>query len=426
MISSELDDKTTAALDEYAPLIGRARVIQLHALARSLRGLRIEIVGSLRDAEAAETHRRVAALLAELGLDASWEAVEEDSAGAAMIDVLSAGLRGRPLAPSPAMWTGWEAMIERNSHGLSLDADCVIAHGLAAIGLIRARRPGRPVWLWRCDRDLSAPDPSAWHVIEPYATQYDAVALSTPLSARSAWPVPQYLVRPSIDPFSERNRDLSRSFIRQVLRRFGIEEGRPIILQMAPFGALGDPAAVLAAYRLVRKTHRCQLVFAGLDGETDSEGARAVTVLRQAALHDPDLHLIDLPTAGDLEINALQRASTIILHVAAERQSPTTLIEALFKKKPVVAGSQDGITLPVVHGVTGLLTQSVEGAAYHVATLLDHPDLARRLGQQGGRHVCDQFLLTREVLDLLLVLLEMRARTSGRKPIILQDGTGRR
>lgn len=426
MISSVLEDKTTVRLDDYAPLIGRARVDQLRLMGEALRGRTIDMVSAGRfggtDAEGLDG---MITLLNELGIPTVWEVLEGDPDFVAVTDAISQGLQGAPCPLTTAMRDRWEAVTARNIKALALEADCVIIHDHQPIGLIAARKPGRQNWLWRSHVDLSAPDHGAWEFIAPYLRQYDGAIVSAPSCALPV-SIPQFLIPPSINPLSDKNRELSRGFIRQVLHRFGIEEGRPILTQISRFDQLKDPFGVVAAYRLIKKRHNCQLVLAGDRSADDPEADRVLDQLREDAGNDPDVHIVELPPSADLEINALQRASTIILQTSPSEGSALTVTDALFKKKPVVAGSGGGIALQVIHGVTGIVVHSVEGAAYQVTWLLDHPDLARNLGRQGYRHACEHFLLTRHVQDYLVALIELRARTAGRKPIILKDGTGRR
>jgi trehalose synthase len=48
----------------------------------------------------------------------------------------------------------------------------------------------------------------------------------------------------------------------------------------------------------------------------------------------------------------------------------------------------------VIHKHTGLLAHSVEGTAYQIRYLLSHPEIAAKLGENGHRHVKENFLIT--------------------------------
>ena len=122
----------------------------------------------------------------------------------------------------------------------------------------------------------------------------------------------------------------------------------------------------------------------------------------------PDIHILELPPSSPLEINALQRASTVIVQKSLREGFGLTVTEALWKKRPVVASAVGGIPLQVIHKHTGLLAHSVEGTAYQIRFLLAHPELAARLGEQGHEHVRENFLVTQNLKSYLLLLLALQ------------------
>ncbi|MGE5326381.1 MAG: glycosyltransferase, partial [Deltaproteobacteria bacterium] len=113
------------------------------------------------------------------------------------------------------------------------------------------------------------------------------------------------------------------------------------------------------------------------------------------------------PPWSALEINALQRASTIIIQKSLREGFGLTVTEALWKKKPVVASAVGGIPSQVIHKHTGLLVHSVEGAAYQIRYLLSHPAIAQKLGEQGHEHVRENFLITSNVRRYLTMFLHL-------------------
>src|SRR5207248_777270 len=75
--------------------------------------------------------------------------------------------------------------------------------------------------------------------------------------------VPQYLFYPSIDPLSEKNKDLDESYVQKVCDDFGIDRSRPVLTQISRFDRLKDPVGVIQAYKLAKKYVDCQLVLPG-------------------------------------------------------------------------------------------------------------------------------------------------------------------
>lgn len=121
------------------------------------------------------------------------------------------------------------------------------------------------------------------------------------------------------------------------------------------------------------------------------------------------MFVLFLPPASDIEINALQRASDIVLQKSLREGFGLTVAEALWKAKPVVASAVGGIPLQIAHKYSGILTHSIEGTAYWIKQLLSEPDYAARLGKNGRDHVINNFLITRHIKDYLLLFLSLEA-----------------
>jgi trehalose synthase len=164
---------------------------------------------------------------------------------------------------------------------------------------------------------------------------------------------------------------------------------------------------VIETYKLVKKTTDCQLILAGGTATDDPESVEILPQVLSRAEGDRDIHIIELPPNSDLEVNILQRASTIILQKSLKEGFALTVTEALWKKKPVVASAVGGIPLQIIHNYTGLLVHSIEGAAFKIRYLLNNPALAKRLGDNGYQHVKHNFLITRHLRDYLLLLIAL-------------------
>jgi trehalose synthase len=206
---------------------------------------------------------------------------------------------------------------------------------------------------------------------------------------------------------SDKNKELSPSFIDSVLERFQIPKDKPLVTQVSRFDYLKDPVGVIQAYRLVKPYIDCQLLLVGGSATDDPEGAKVLAEVKLEAEDDPDIHILELPPTSHLEINALQRASTVILQKSLKEGFGLTVSEALWKGKPVIAGAVGGIPLQITHKYSGILTHSVEGAAYWLKQLLQSPEFARRLGENGREHVRENFLLTNHLRDYMLLFLSL-------------------
>ena len=402
---------TRIPLGDYAELLGAGEIEELRALAKPLRGRSMEMINSTAvGGGVAEILNRLVPLAEELNLNLKWDVM---TGGEDFFEVTKAfhnALHGAPYHASPRDFEIFLAYNERNRTTLPLDAEFVVIHDPQPAGLIEARPSGTNHWVWRCHIDLSHPNRTVWEFLEKFVSRYDGAMFSSPEFSRQL-PIPQYLFYPAIDPLSEKNCDLDPAFIAQVLARYRIDSQRPILTQISRFDRLKDPVGVIRAYRIVKRYFDCQLVLAGGSASDDPEGAIVLKEVLREAESDPDIKVIELPAWAPLEVNALQRASTIVIQKSLREGFGLTVSEALWKKKPVVASAVGGIPTQIIHKHTGMLAHSVEGTAYQIRFLLSHPEIATKLGENGHEHVKENFLITQKLKRYLTLFLTL-ARAS--------------
>jgi trehalose synthase len=404
---SEALTLTRIPLDDYAGLLGAGEIEELRALAKPLRGRSMEMINSTAiGGGVAEILNRLVPLAEELDLHFKWDVM---TGGEDFFDVTKSfhnALHGAPYHASLRDFEIFLAYTERNRAALPLDSEFVVIHDPQPAALIDARKPGSNHWVWRCHIDLSRPNRAVWDFLEKFISRYDGAMFSSPEFSRQL-PIPQYLFYPAIDPLSEKNQDLEPEFIDQVLARFRIDPTRPILTQISRFDRLKDPVGVIRAYRIVKRYFDCQLVLAGGSASDDPEGAIVLKEVLREADNDPDIRAIELPAWAPLEVNALQRASTIVIQKSLREGFGLTVSEALWKKKPVVASAVGGIPIQIIHKHTGLLAHSVEGTAYQIRFLLSHPEIAAKLGEHGHQHVKENFLITQKLKRYLTLFLTL-------------------
>jgi len=406
MITLDTPATTATRLEDYIPLLG-PEVGELRALASSLQGREVVMVNSAAvGGGVAEILSRLVPLLAELGMRPRWEVISGSRDFYEVTKAFHNALHGGAFTGGEKAFGIFREWNDLNRSRMRLDSEFVVIHDPQPAGLIDARAGNAGHWVWRCHIDLSHANPDVWGFLEPWVRRYDASIFSSAEFSRQL-PIPQYLFYPSIDPLSEKNRPLEHSFIESVLNRYGIDPSRPILTQISRFDRLKDPVGVVRAYRIVKRYFDCQLVLAGGGADDDPEGSMVLEETRQEANGDPDIHLLELPASSPLEVNALQRASTIIIQKSLREGFGLTVTEALWKKKPVVASAVGGIPSQVIHKHTGMLAHSLEGTAYQIRFLLAHPNLAARMGEQGHEHVREQFLVTGNVKSYLTLFLHM-------------------
>ncbi len=397
-----------AKLWDYAPVVGEGVIREIALLGERLAGLRVANVNSTRrGGGVAEILERVIPLLNEVGLAARWEVMQGSQEFFDLTKALHNALHGKPYTFTAEDREIFNLTTETNLKSIDLAADVIFIHDPQPAGLINARDRLGGDWLWRCHIDVSAPAAGAWEFIAPIVAKYDLAVFSAPQFTR-ALEIPQVLIAPSIDPLSDKNRELSESEIGNVLRRVGIHSDKPIVCQVSRFDRLKDPLGVVAAWKIARQRVDCQLVLAGGSAADDPEGAQVLKEVRDAAGDDRDIHIVDLPPESNIEINAIQRASAVVIQKSVREGFGLTVSEALWKAKPVIAGAVGGIPLQITHKYSGVLTYTVEGTAFWIKQLLSAPEFARRLGDNGREHVRNNFLVTRHLRDYLLSFLYLR------------------
>lgn len=394
-------------LEDYAPVVGAGEVAELRALAARLRGRTVQMVNSTSvGGGVAEILNRILPLMEELELAVRWDVITGGDDFFEITKAFHNALHGGTYDLPAKSFKVFLAYTERNRARMHFDSEFTVIHDPQPAALIQARRDHGGHWIWRCHIDLSQPNPKVWRFLKVFVNHYDAAIFSSPAFSRQL-PITQYLFYPSIDPLSEKNRDLEPEVISQVLERFHLDPGRPILTQISRFDRLKDPLGVLRAFQIVKRYFDCQLVLAGGGAADDPEGGKVLEEVRQAAGNDPDVHILDLPPWSALEINALQRASTIVIQKSLREGFGLTVTEALWKKKPVVASAVGGIPRQVLHKQTGLLSHSVEGTAYQIRFLLSNPDIAEKLGENGHEHVREHFLITTNLRRYLTLFLHL-------------------
>jgi trehalose synthase len=342
--------------------------------------------------------------------------------------------------------------------------DLVILHDPQTAGLVPALDSGVPV-VWRSHIGRDVPNEysdEAWRFLLPYVRQATGWIFS-----RWEYVPPGVdrervtIVPPSIDPFATKNEDLTAQETAAIvaaagLRRDGAAPGRPIfrrddgtadevrrradfrggdpppagarlVTQVSRWDALKDPLGVLRGFAdHVATASDAHLVLAGpaVDAVADDPEGAAVLAEVEAARAALDeairarVHLAALPMDDAQEnaaiVNALQRASAVVVQKSLAEGFGLTVAEAMWKGGAVVASSVGGIQDQIQDGKTGVLVDPLDLEAFgaSVSELLADPHRAQRMGEAAQMEVRDHFLGARHLgqyVELLERVLGARA-----------------
>jgi trehalose synthase len=395
-------------LEQYSKIVGNEVIDHLRQLSNPLKGMKILHVNSTKEGGGvAEILNRLIPLKRELGIDAEWEIITGEKDFYQCTKKMHNSLQGNRDDISADLLATYEKTNAANHERLREkleNADVVFIHDPQPAALLRFCNDRRGKWVWRCHIDVSRPYRPVWKYLREYIKDYDASiwslsAFAQPLSH------PLYLIPPSIDPLSEKNRELSEKEIAGFFKEWGIKRNTPVLTQVSRFDRFKDPIGVIQSYRLIKKYIPVQLVLAGGGASDDPEGKEVLGEVKAYAGNDPGIHILELPPDAHRAINALQRGSDIVLQKSLKEGFGLTVTEALWKGKPVIGGDTGGIKLQVIDHFSGFRVNTPEGASMRIRYLLKHPEIKQAMGINARQFVLDNYLITRQLREYLTLVV---------------------
>ncbi len=389
------------------------------------------------------------------GVDARWVVIEGDPEFFTVTKRIHNRLYGSP-GDGGALGPDERIAYERTLHANAVElravlrpSDIVVLHDPQTIGLARTVRQAGATVVWRCHVGIDTPNEyseQGWEFLRPYLEDADAVVFTRRAFA-PAWadPARVHVIAPSIDPFSTKNRDLSPDETGRILRYVGIlsdgdgiepvpfvrrdgSPGRveyhadilqtgappppdaPLVTQVSRWDRMKDMSGVMAGF--AEHVDDAHLVLAGpvVTGVTDDpEGGEVLAECVEFWRRLPHavrtrVHLACIPMHDPDEnatiVNALQRHATVVTQKSIAEGFGLTVVEAMWKGRPIVASAVGGISEQIVDGEHGLLLDDpTDLAAFGRALgrLLDDSELRQRLGANARQRATDEFLGARHL-----------------------------
>ncbi|MFQ5951178.1 MAG: glycosyltransferase, partial [Candidatus Geothermarchaeales archaeon] len=362
-------------LDEYEDVAGREEVARIRKMAEALQGRSVlHVNATAYGGGPAEMLARLVPLTKDVGLDADWMVLDGSPEFFRMTKGLHNALHGSRVDMELHHTEGYLATNRANADALPVDSDFVVIHDPQPCVLIDHASRNGGAWAWRCHIDLSKPHEAAWQFLSQFVKMYDALIFTLQeYVLRELQNMPVSIMPPSIDPLSEKNKAVDDATIAKILEKRGIDPERPLVTQVSRYDPWKDPLGVVDVYRLVRRDiPDLQLLMVGSMATDDPEGRVYYDRTVRHADGDPNIHL--LTNLADLEVNALQRASDVILQKSVREGFGLTVTEALWKERAVVAGNTGGIPTQIINGETGFLVTTTEEMAERTLWLLRHPE----------------------------------------------------
>jgi len=398
-------------IDDYLPIVGEEEVNSVKALAEPLKDKSVTHVNSTSfGGGVAELLQNLVPIMKDVGLDVHWEVIKGSVDFFHVTKKIHNALQGMSLDLSAEDVRTYLEFNRMNSESIILNTDFVVIHDNQPAAMIQFLPAKNDKWIWRCHIDLSTPNLAVWNFLEPYISRYDAAIFTSKKYVMPSLNVPKIFIRPpSIDPLSDKNKEITADKISEVLNKYDVNPEKPIITQVGRFDPWKDPLGIIDVYRLVKKeVPQLQLLLIAGMAADDPEGWIYFEKTARHAGDDGDIHLLtDFKGVKDLEVNAFQRASQVILQMSTREGFGLSVTEALWKGVPVIGRNVGGIPLQINNGSNGFLVNTVSEAAEKVQYLLNHKEEAKQMGVNGKEHMKSNFLIISDLKDYLKIFSEL-------------------
>jgi trehalose synthase len=406
-----LSDKSLA---DYAPVVGEQVIAELERLARPLQGARIlHVNATAYGGGVAEMLHTLVPLMRNIGLEAEWRVISGHDDFFSVTKSMHNALQGMDLDLTPAMQAAYLHANVDNAVYFADEFDYVVVHDPqpAPLRMLRGGDPGK--WIWRCHIDLTAANQRYWSFLRPFVEAYDAAIFTMPAYVKQDLRIGKVaIIPPAIDPLSPKNAPMSDEEAATIVRMYGIDPARRLLVQVSRFDPWKDPLGVIDVYRAVKQEFAdVQIALVGSMAHDDPEGMEYYQRTRDYASGDPDIHLLsNLDGIGNVEVNAFQRHATVVLQKSLREGFGLTIAEGLWKGRPVIGGDVGGIPLQIQDGETGYLVRSIEECTARTLEILRQPTQARQLAARGREEVRHNFLSTANLRNYLRLFNELAGR----------------
>ncbi|MFC1964957.1 glycosyltransferase [Chloroflexota bacterium] len=401
-------------LESYASISGNEKIEKLLGLSQRLKDLKIlELNSTAQGGGVAEMLYSSVPFLNMAGIESEWKIINGNKSYFKCTKKLHNLLQGMKGSFSAEMKEIYINQLQECAENNIIDysPDVVIVNDPQPMLLCQYLKRDGESWLWRCHIDIEPAIRSKnglLSLINNWLVDYDAAIFSAARYVFPPWPVPKFIIPPFIDPLSDKNRELTQGEIHKVLDKYNIDPKIPIIAQIGRFDPWKGLDRTINTYRQARKERKCQLVLAGGSASDDPESERILEDIYSKTREDEDIHILNLSlvnrTENYTEVNALQRATSVIMQPSTREGFGLVITEALWKAKPVIAGNVGGIPFQIKKGHTGYFYQNPTRTAEKIIYLLDNPRSAERIGKRGKEYVQDHFLIVDRITDYLMAI----------------------
>ena len=402
-------------LEQYLPLVGSGDINEIKSLAKNLGPIKIQHINSTRTGGGvAEILNCTIPIFKCLGFDVKWDVIKGNKDFFEITKKFHNILHGENIKITSKMTDKYVRTVEANSNILRDDVDFLILHDPQPLPLIMYKKGTRTKCIWRCHIDATMGDKRLIGFLRQFIDKCNCAVYHLPDYTFGSFNE-EYIIFPAIDPFNDKNKELTPRQIKKELNKFDIDPSLPIVLQVSRYDKLKDPIGVIKAFQIVQEMGTsAQLILAGGTAVDDPEGGRILKKVLKKAGGNPAIHVLQSPP--DITINALQRSASVVVQKSLREGFGLVVTEAMWKGKPVIGGNVGGIRRQIIHGENGFLVETVDGTALRIQQLLSNPMLAKIMGNEARQSVLTNYLVPALVRNWLLLFLS--CKYPGRKGVI--------
>ena len=395
------------SLDKYQEIVGESLIKKIRAEASSLSEYKmVHINSTYQGGGVAEILNSLIILLNDVGIETDWRILHGTLDFFTITKKFHNALQGEKINLSEKKKEIYYINNVNNAIFSHINHDFVVVHDPQPLPIITCYKKRQP-WIWRCHIDISTPMRELWDYLKMFILKYDAMIISMEKFKPRDIPdrvIPQYIIRPSIDPLNLKNREIPNSTILKYLAKYDISQQKPVISQISRFDKWKDPEGMIKIFKMIKQKVDCQWILAGSMATDDPEGQDILENLEKIVGQEKDIRLII--NAPDILINVLQRSSSVVVQKSIKEGFAITVSEALWKGTPVVTSNVGGISSQVINGKNGYLLEPRDyaGFADKIIYLIKNPKVAKKLGEFGRSYIKNNFLITRHLLDYIQLM----------------------
>jgi trehalose synthase len=444
------------SLERLGRLVGPERYAALEAAAsgalQSLDGARVwNISSTAHGGGVAEMLKLLCGYARDAGADTRWLVIDADPEFFTITKRLHNRIHGAAgddgdLGPREA--AHYEAVLDANVDAIDGRIhrdDIVFLHDPQTAGLANHLIGYGVHVAWRChigsDRTNTFTE-EAWSFLHPHLDRCRTFVFShaafvpARLAGADVW-----IIEPSIDPLSDKNRPLTPGRVAGLLAGIGLVGGAgsagvpavmggarpfspddPLVVQVSRWDRLKDMQGVLrgfAEHLAGRTDARLALIGPAVAGVSDDpEGAQVLEecfeLWRSLPRRARDaIRLVTLPMddpkLNAVMVNAAQTHASVVVQKSLQEGFGLTVTEAMWKARPVVASAVGGIVGQVPSGAGILLGDptDLDAFGWALAGLLADPAEMASMGRRARRHVRLHSLSDRHLIDYARLVAHM-------------------